>query len=107
MKQEIVAHKLGVSTSAVSRIESGATVLTVVQLRQLGRIYGVTAAHLLAEAEALVAHIARKSPDVQVVEQRPKKAGAGAAGWFLGGAAVGALVATILSADQEEPGNEY
>lgn len=100
--QKVLAPRLDITPSVLSRIESGRSSLTVVQLRRVGQTIGVPAWQLLQEAEGLADRIPLASPGVQVVEERPKVSGAAAAGWFLGGAAIGALVASLLGGSNSE-----
>jgi transcriptional regulator with XRE-family HTH domain len=100
--QDLVAPNVDVTPSALSRIESGQTPLTVVQLKQIAESLRLRASDLLREAEDLTAKIPKVSPGVKVVNERPKSGSEeSVAGWFLGGAAIGALVATLIGNENQ------
>ena len=98
--QDIIAPKAALTASSLSRIESGQTPITVLQLRKLGDTLGVPGWQLLRKAEELAADIVKASPGVRIVDERPKTNQPEATGWFLGGAAVGALLASLLSGSE-------
>ena len=100
-RQEDLAPILSIGPSAWSRLEAGQSNMTVVQLRATARALRTEASQLLRQAEVLAAQIPSASPGVKVVDSRPRSA-AETAGWFLGGAAVGALVASLLSRSETE-----
>lgn len=49
-----LAEALGVSTSALSRLENGRTQTTIVHLRRVGRRLGIEGSMILEEAERYV-----------------------------------------------------
>lgn len=102
--QDIFAPEIDVSASALSRIESGHIPLTIVQLRRIGQTLGVPVSKLLVEAEQIEQKISKGPRRVRLVEERKPTTGE-AAGWFLGGAAVGALVTSLMSATKAKGGS--
>jgi transcriptional regulator with XRE-family HTH domain len=95
-RQEDLAPAVDITPSAWSRIEAGKTSMTVVQLRRTAQALGTNAWMLLKDAETAAKKIADQSPGVEVVDEAPRP-GRSAAGWFISGAAVGALVAGVLA----------
>ncbi len=107
--QEDLARKIGVTASAWSRVESGKTAITVQSLRLAAEVLGTSASALLASAEKTAAEIEAK-PEFRVREGFPKAAASrsasGDVGWFLGAAAVGALVAALAASRDDDEDNE-
>lgn len=99
-RQEDLAPALAISPSAWSRIEAGKTSMTVVQLRRVAEVMGTDAWALLREAERVAEKIQTRSPGMEVVDEPPKKGRGSAAGLFISGAAVGALVAGLFSSSR-------
>lgn len=98
-RQGDLAPALDITPSAWSRIEAGKTSMTVVQLRRVAQALGTEAWVLLKDAEKAAKKIPGKSPGVEVVDE-PPKSGKAAAGWFISGAAVGGLVASVLASSR-------
>lgn len=94
--QASVAAAVGLSTSSWSRIENGQAPLTVAQFRAAAGAMGLPAWQLLKMVEDVCDKIPQSSPVSEILPDRPTDAQV-AAGWFLGGAAVGALVSKLLS----------
>lgn len=85
------------SPSGWARVESGETKMTIVQLRRAARAVGMKPWQLLQQADELAEKAVRDHPGLKIVEEKPKGAETSAVAWFLGGAAVGALVAGFLA----------
>lgn len=64
-----VAHALGLTQSAYSRVESGQTALTVSHLRSLANTLGITPDGILSEADSLAIQLTKKG--VQVPNEKP------------------------------------
>ena len=75
--------------------------MTVSQLRLTASALGTTAWELLREAEERADQIVSAGTNFQLVEERPKAGSNAAAGWFIGGAAVGALIASLMRSDDK------
>jgi transcriptional regulator with XRE-family HTH domain len=75
------------SPSGWSRIESGNTSMTLVQLRKAARTLGITPADIVRQADLLASQL--EASGVIVRDERPKDVGK----WVLGGAGILALLA--------------
>ena len=94
------SDQLGLSPSGWNRVESGATTITVTQLRRAARTLGVEPWEVLRDADQLARRVERDQ-GVRVLDELPKGA-AKAALWILGGAAIFALAAAVLSSGSGE-----
>jgi transcriptional regulator with XRE-family HTH domain len=103
LAQGTVAAMVVLSPSALCRIESGRRTATVVDLGRIAESLGTSASQILREAEALAAEIAKTSPGIRLTVSRPRADDAETEGWFLGGAAVGALLASMPVLAPEAP----
>ena len=99
--QRDLAAEVGLSTSSWSRAETGQGPLTITQFRAATQALGLDAWRVMKQAEELSAKIPDSSPGFEVVNERP---GQNQVGWFLGGAAVGALVATLMDSKKRRRG---
>jgi len=98
-EQKHVADLLGVSPPTYSRLESGASSVTVDQLYRVARIFDTSASHFLEDAERY-AQILEESGKVDLVSKREQASdgqGASGAGKLLVGAALGALLFNMLN----------
>lgn len=92
--QKEFADSLGVSPSTWSRAESGLVGLSLDQLAGAAKVLGTTPGHLLAQADHVAEHAKRRGIAVLAGREAAKDDQAFA---YLGAAALGALVATILA----------
>lgn len=91
MNQAEVAERIGLSTSAWSRIENGQADMTVVQLQIAAPALNADAWELLKLADSLCKKMVFSK--ILVVERTPDKIGTQ---WMLGGKSAGNLVAKML-----------
>lgn len=101
LSQEVLAEKLGVSRQAVSRWEAGDTTPEMGLLRELCRIYDVSADYLLdddVEKEAEVPVIKEKTDQIEAERKNTKNMILFSAVAFTI-AAICALVSTVLADD--------
>lgn len=88
LKQSDFATQVGLSQSALSRAESGESVINVAQIHRFAQALGTTPAQLIHEADVLAQGLARQGVDVQ--HEKPDNAAAVAVG-------LGLLAALLLS----------
>jgi transcriptional regulator with XRE-family HTH domain len=74
LQQGDVAQQLGLSQSAYSRIESGDTVMSVTQLRQIATLLRTTAQRLLDQADTIAAQL--YSQGVSISHEKKNNSGA-------------------------------
>jgi transcriptional regulator with XRE-family HTH domain len=92
LAQGELARQLGFSQSAYSRIESGDTVMSVTQLRQIASLIGTSAQNILNQADAIAFQL--HSQGVQVTHEKKGNSAAILVGLGLLGAALLAASAT-------------
>jgi transcriptional regulator with XRE-family HTH domain len=93
-EQKQFAEVLGVSASTWSRAENGQVGLSLDQLAGAARALGTTPTQILKDADAAAEHLRRRGVTVLVGKDAAKGDPTFA---YLGAAALGALVATILT----------
>jgi len=94
VNQGQIAHALGITQSAYSRLEQGQSAMNVVQLNAVATQLRMTPAQLLQDAERYVAHLR-----AQGVEITNDKQGSSGAGLLI---ALGLLAALIAAAGSAE-----
>lgn len=92
--QKQFAETLGVSQSTWSRAENGQVGLSLDQLAGAARALGTTPAQILTDADAAAGHLRRRGVTVLVGKDAGKDDQTFA---YLGAAALGALIVTILT----------
>lgn len=92
--QKKFAEELGVSPSTWSRAENGQVGLSLDQLAGAAKVLGTTPGQILAQAEQVAEHARRRGITVLAGREAAQDDQAFA---YLGAAALGALVATILA----------
>lgn len=94
LDQKQFAEKLGISQSTWSRAEAGQVGLSLDQLAAAADVLKVKPAQILAHVEAAIEHLKRQGVTVLIGKEAAKDDQSFA---YLGAAALGALVATILA----------
>lgn len=88
LKQSDFAAQVGLSQSALSRVESGESVINVAQLHRFAQALHVSPAELIQEADAMARELVAQGVEVQ--HEKPDNAAAVAVG-------LGLLAALLLS----------
>jgi transcriptional regulator with XRE-family HTH domain len=83
------AQQLGLSPSAISRIESGNTAISVTQLRQISHLLQINAQHLLNRADAIALQL--QGQGAQITHEKQDNSAAIMIG-------IGLLAAALLAA---------
>ncbi len=92
--QDVVAGAMGITQSTLSRVERGESALTVEQLARAAKPLGETASSILTMADSAVLELNTQGINVSY-ERSKSEIDAGLV--LIGAAALGALIATILS----------
>lgn len=94
LTQGQLAQEMGINQPAWSKIERGQTAMTIEQLAEVAPLLGYSPSQLLKQADLAAQHA--ENEGVQV-ESRRVGSGEPAAVALIGAAALGALIAAILS----------
>lgn len=89
--QMTFAKKINMSQPSLSKIETGQTVLNVIQLRTIARVLNIEPNYILAEIERIANDIQRRGITVQ--DHKPDQS----MNFFLGAAAVAGIIALLMS----------
>ncbi len=92
--QDVVAGAMGITQSTLSRVERGESALTVEQLARAANSLDLNASAVLAKAESAVLELNAQGIEVSF-ERSKSEIDAGLV--LIGAAALGALIAAILS----------
>lgn len=95
--QAEVSEMTGINRSSLSRIEKGDMSADIEQLERIAHALGTTPEDLLSEVKKTREQLERMGARIT-----QKSAGKSGAGWFLAGAALGALLAAAASSANKD-----